>query len=96
MVTVVEKENFDMIRLFLLNRKFNSELQDELGRSRTEMQVGDGDEDADDVEENEDAGVDVNEEGDEDEDICMRISIRVTSQVFWSRYQVSWGNLTTG
>ena len=91
MVIVVEKENFDMIRLFLLNRKFNSELQDELGRSRTEMQVDSGAKDADDVEEDEDAGVDVDEEGDEDEDTCMRISIRVTSQVFWSRYQVSWG-----
>ena len=40
------------IKLYLVSRRFNSELQDELGRSRTEMQVyhDDADDDGDDDE----------------------------------------------
>ena len=50
--------------IYLVSRRFNSELQDELGRSRTEMQVYHDD------------GDDGDDDGDDDDDDEMNVSMR--------------------
>ena len=42
---MAEEKLSEVSEVFLVSRKFNSELQYELGRSRTEMQVRDNDKD---------------------------------------------------